>query len=199
MGTAVGAAIALCACDDVFGLERHVDAAIDTPWDSQLGGPDAPPDAAIDAMIDAPVGAVCPATFGPVMGQGSYRYLTQIMDWPAAQAMCASFQIVGSTLYTHLAVIDQDPERSHLNATQPTPTWIGASDRVLEGRYLWLTNQASPLPPSGSPWATGEPGNTDVDDCVEMGQTADYLESSCSLLRTVWCECDAFPIVPANF
>lgn len=205
MGTAVGAAIALCACDDVFGLERHVDAAIDAPADS-VGSPDAPADAAIDAppdvALDAPVGPACPANYGTVDGTlpNKYRFITSLVPWTTAQSMCAADQIAGSTRFTHLAVIDDDPERSRLNSTQPMRTWVGLSDRVVEGSFRWVSAGGAILPMSGMPWATNEPDHASpADDCVEMNGVADYAESDCTALLKAWCECDANPIVPGTF
>jgi hypothetical protein len=211
LGAAVAGAVALCGCDDVFGLTRHVDAAIDTPIDSALGGPDAPadavdgrPDAAIDAAIDAPPGAVCPATYGivDVILPSRYRFLTVPRSWPNAQAACAADQIAGSTRFTHLVVIDDDTERSRLNAQQPNMrAWIGATDRVTEGTFRWIAAGGAVLPPTGSPWAAGEPtgDQNPADDCVEMGNTADYSDSDCGALLVVWCECDANPVIPGSF
>jgi hypothetical protein len=196
-------ACALGACDDVFGLTRHVDAAIDTPNDSTLGGPDAPTDAVIDgradAAIDAPPGAVCPAGYGPVMGVGSYRFVTVPASWTSAEALCEADAVAGSTRFTHLAVIGEDLERSRLNATFPMRSWIGASDRTVEGMFAWVTAGGAVLPPSGSPWSTGEPDHANpTDDCVEMGLTGDYAESDCAALLVYWCECDANAAVPTT-
>lgn len=204
--TAGVAALALGACDDVFGLTRHVDAAIDTPADTALGGPDAPPDVAIDAMadamIDAPPGAACPADYGivDVTLPHRYRFVTTAGPWLQAEMVCAMDQIAGSTRYTHLVVIDDDTERSRVTAVQPMRTWIGLSDRVLEGRYLWITAGGAVLPMAGSPWATNEPDHASpTDDCVEMNGVADYAESDCTIQLPYWCECDDSPIVPTSF
>ncbi|MBL9018287.1 MAG: C-type lectin domain-containing protein [Myxococcales bacterium] len=206
LGTAVVAAWAAGACDDVFGLTRSVDAAIDTPIDAALGAPDAPADAALDAPadapIDGPVGAVCPATYGTadVTLPSTYRFVTTPLGWDAAQAACAADQIPGSTRYTHLVVIDDDPERSRLTAVHPMRTWLGLTDRVSEGVYRWITNAGPALPASGSPWTGSEPDHAAAtDDCVEMNGVADYAESDCGALLPFWCECDTRPIVPATF
>ena len=197
------AACALGACDDVFGLTRPVDAAIDAPADGALGGPDAPRDAAIDAPSDAedgPVGAVCPATYGPVMGVGSYRFHAVPTTWAAAQAACAAEQVAGSTRFTHLAVIEVDQERSRLAATFQMRSWIGLTDRRSEGEFRWVTSSGPALPQAGSPWTANEPDHANpADDCVEMGTTADYAESDCGALLVYWCECDAHPIVATSF
>jgi hypothetical protein len=211
--TAVTAGVALCGCDaaELFGLQRGPDARLDTPvpidaaTDAAIDAPsDARSDASIDAPIDAPPGPVCPASYGvvDVTLPNRYRFITTARSWIGAQNDCTADQIAGSTRFTHLAVINDEPERSRLNAFSPMRTWVGASDRKTEAAYLWVTNEAGAqvLPQTGSPWANNEPDHANPDDdCVEMGATADYAESDCGALLPAWCECDASPVVTSNY
>jgi hypothetical protein len=205
--------VCLGGCDVLFGLERDKPAVDASPIDAASDAPssdrDASTDARIDAPIDAPVGAVCPASYGPVNNlTGSYRYLTGVRTWEQARDACAADQIDGSTRYTHLAVIDPDPERGSLTATHPAQrAWIGVSDRLVENVYLWVTDEPiQNYPPTTaitgvSPWATGQPAHAGMaDDCVAMDTTANFVEVDCTTtLYNAWCECDAFPINASHF
>ncbi|CAN5752784.1 hypothetical protein BH11MYX3_BH11MYX3_47130 [soil metagenome] len=204
IGAVIGVSLAATGCDELFDLRRSVDAGIviDVPVD---GPQDVTPDPSRDASIDsAPPAAICPATYGILGTQPTrYRFVPQAVGWAAGQAICAADQPANSTRYTHLVVITPDSERSELNALHRVRTWIGVSDRVTELAYRWVTDEiilGTNPPAAGSPWAVGEPRHASpTDDCVEMGTTADYAETDCSVQLPVWCECDEHPVVTTNF
>src|SRR5688500_14688371 len=111
---------------------------------------DAPPDA-----DDLPV-VGCPASYDvdlTAAGFSKYRVSSTALEWREAQDACAADGI-GFTGRTHLVVFGSDAERL---ATEPLGlarnTWIGLSDRVTEGAFIWVTAEADP-PQAGAPmWA----------------------------------------------
>jgi hypothetical protein len=130
---------------------------------------------------------------------GKYHVITSPVSWTAAESACAAMQLPASTMFTHLAVIDDEHERSVLHAVfANSEQWIGLSDRAQEGLYLWVTNGGAVPPASGSPWASQQPASDQSLDCVDMDMSSDYRVAACSDLRIAWCECDAMPVNPLH-
>ena len=126
-------------CTSMLGLEkpRRLDASTDS----------APPvvDAAVDARFDAPIDTFsmdgCPSSYA-LIGGSRYRMITNAITWIDAANMCAADGGSGLTPATHLAVIRDNTERASLTAFNGINIgvfWLGLSDRVTEGQYLWVT------------------------------------------------------------
>ncbi len=63
-------------------------------------------------------------------------------------------------------------------------TWIGASDEVTEGVFLWRDGTSLVY----ARWGAGEPSNTNNEDCVEIRADGYWNDLSCSLTRQFVCE-----------
>jgi hypothetical protein len=210
-------------CDRLFAVlevAQLQDAALATQDSQDVDAPtDAPADAPpVDAMtdaapikdamadarpIDAP-GPVCPSAYGNARGASTYLHVATSTTWTAAQAVCLSHQISGSTKYTHLAVISDDPERSYLYATvigsDAVSHWLGYSDRVTETTYRWVTDETG-YPAAGDfPWGSGQPSPSVGDNCVLMSNVIDFVSTNCMLQPYHYvCECDDHPNNAANY
>jgi hypothetical protein len=206
-----GIVLALCGCEALFTLDSHpaADGPVadgPAPADGSLGdapppGGDARADDALPPMPDAQ--AACPPSYVGVTGSTSrYRKSTLLRTWFEAAADCADDQ----PGRTHLVVIGNDGERSVVNAALPDAlTWIGVSDTVGEGTWLWVTVEAvdADYPPAGGggPWQSGQPddgGNGD-EDCVAMLAMGDFQDLDCALGVRYICECDAYADEPSHY
>jgi hypothetical protein len=168
--------------------------AIDAP------PPDAPPppDAAVVACAD---GTAPPGYSLRLPGRSScYRVDFDEEWWIDAQTDCDD-----DGTGTHLVVIDDLAENGFLRAIKPPGgnIWIGVSDRVDEGVYRWVTDQASTISPL--PWNSGKGGES-AEDCVEL-RDADGLwnDHDCfatfspSYRRAYVCEIDGVASDPSNY
>ena len=109
----------------------------------------------------------------PPSGSVAFRdhyYLTvpQPMTWVNAVAY-------SNSLGGHLVTIsDEDENRFVADLAQekglPQTFWIGLSDEVQEGSFLWVTGESSIY----SNWYSGEPNNEGNEDYVEMGFETRY-------------------------
>jgi hypothetical protein len=174
--------------------------AIDGPDPADAPPPDAPPppDAAVVACVD---GAAPPGYSLSLPGRSScYRVDFDIEWWIDAQTDCDDD---GSG--SHLVVIDDLTENGFLRSIKPPGgnIWVGVSDRVDEGSYRWVTDQASTISPL--PWHPRKGGASD-EDCVEL-RDADALwnDHDCvyafnsSYRRAYVCEYDGIASNPSNY
>jgi hypothetical protein len=83
-------------------------------------------------------------------------------------------------------------------------TWLGLSDRVTEGTFRWVTNEATQYASVGheTPWEGDQPetgASAPTDDCVAMRALAGALhDDKCSSTSNYICECDGHMDNPAN-
>ena len=109
----------------------------------------------------------------PPLGSVAFRnnyYLTvlELMRWGDAAAYAES---IGG----HLVTIEDDAENRFLldlakERGSSQNFWIGLSDQVQEGIFLWVTGESSIY----SNWNTGEPNNAGNEDYVMMDYDASY-------------------------
>ncbi len=177
------------------------------PPDGATPGPDA---AVIDATatdaraVDAPAidAAVpmCPTGYATLGSSTSrYRESTATASWTAAAADCNDDDDGGTfTGFTHLVVIGDDAERLALTvpAAITGNTWVGLSDRAVEGSFVWVTAEPTggyPVVGQQPPWDNGDPDGGDPDDCVRFKNSFTYEDKACTDANSYVCECDAFP------
>lgn len=173
----VVALLGLCACDQLFQLDR--------------------------VAVPAPVDALsCPVSYSLTFAtsHSRYRRITDEVQWPIAAALCAG----DAPGQTHLAVIDGDAEYAELSATVTVDDmWIGLSDRVTNGTYLWVTAQDAPIAPLGTyPWAPDRPDDPGgAQDCIRVNPTSQNLldDAECTNAFDFICECDGYADDPARY
>ncbi len=82
----------------------------------------------------------------------SYKIYDRILNWHAAKSEC---EILGG----HLATITSAEEQSFIVTLLRTDSWsyfwLGATDEVTEGQWLWITGESFLF----QNWAAGEPNN----------------------------------------
>lgn len=206
----------VAGCDRLFSLievqhasdgslvdgEAPVDMGVDDNEPPHDAMPDSMVDARPDATPDAP-GAACPATYANPRNGSRYRLVATATTWLAAQTACKNDQIAGSTKYTHLVVVSDDPERSFLYANVAGSNgqlhWLGYSDRVTEGTFKWVSTQTGYPGNGDDPWGSTEPSGGDADDCVYMDTLVAFHDEDCAKAHPFICECDDFPDAPANY
>jgi hypothetical protein len=122
---------------------------------------------------------------GPVMNanNGHVYYLLSENTWTASEAEA---EALGGTL----AIIDDQAENDWIYSTFamyggiPRNLWIGATDAVVEGTWVWVTGE----PWSYMAWATGEPN--DSGDCLWFwyATLAGWDDTDCASQNAYLCE-----------
>lgn len=183
------ALILLAGCSQLLGLDtpERIDAG---------GGGDGPHGDAMsaDGKPDGAMPGTCPISYSIVTGLSTSHYRVSMNNatWDAAQTACLADQPLNTTRHTHLAVVADDQELAALTAATTNDTWLGLSDRITEGTYLWVTDEATSYPPaSGTPWGTNEPQPGTTVNCVLIAKSVGQLKvQQCGNQRSFVCECD---------
>lgn len=151
------------------------------------GGVDASrPDAAgggTDAGHDA--GRVCPSEYTENAFGTCYRDVTSGERWQAAEEDCESDG-------AHLVVVDDAAE----NAAVPNGRWIGYSETVTEGTFLWVTGAGAST--FAGPWGGGDPDRLDDAYCVER-RSDGWHDDNCWEAKAYLCEHDGRPADPSTW
>jgi len=72
-------------------------------------------------------------------------------------------------------------------------TWIGTTDRVLEGTWRQVTGPVAMV----LPWAVGS-GMTGGEDCVADPVANEFADTSCQASKARICECDGIAVDPSS-
>lgn len=179
-------------------LANSADAAVGSRRDGGDPGEDPPVvpedtlsvDAAIpDATLDA---AIYTCTAGainkvdPVSGS-CYMYFPTLKTNDAAKAACAA---LGGGSKMHLVSLTSRTEQDSVNLMlNATDTWIGFSDSVVDGTFLWDSME----PTSFTYWAAGEPNGGIGSNCTAMKPTnlGLWYDRPCTNEHHYVCERDA--------
>lgn len=84
-----------------------------------------------------------------MFGGHSYYRSNTTMTWTAARSLCE--QNGG-----HLVTIASSAENDFVHQNTTTSSWIGFTDEINEGTWVWVTNE----PVVYTKWNTGEPNNS---------------------------------------
>ena len=147
-------------------------------------------DAGVDAPIDAPLDApMCPTDY-VVMGTSSYRLVTTLTGWAAAQADCAD-----DGFGTHLAVAADVGEIALVDTiSTASRTWLGITDVKVPATWRWVTGAVGPIVPDSI-----TPGDCGYYFDATGGGTALVQNRTCTSLYAYLCECDLVPSDPTAF
>ncbi|XP_059167880.1 rheacalcin-2-like [Physella acuta] len=117
-----------------------------------------------------------------------YEFFPTNMNWDQAQEHCARFNGTRS-----LAKVSSPSVLDFLNSLRPkntpitgdTRVWLGATDRLREGEWLWTDGTKANL---ASMWRPGEPNHyKDVnEDCLDIFKWEKLNDEACS---------NAFPFI----
>ena len=161
--------------------------------------PDGPP--GVDAKVDArPADAAgeCPPGY-EVLGASLTHY--RIVDsptaaWDAAAADCNDDDDEAIyTGHTHLAVIGDEVERLGITPSFSGNRWVGLTDAVTEGTFLWVTAEDTggyPVVGQEPPWDAGDPDGGTTENCVRFKTSFGFEDKVCTAAMAYLCECDGF-------
>jgi len=188
-GSGTCEAIGYCSFDDTGCPDGRRYGELSGPNAGQCVTSDV--DAGIDAAIDAPLDAPsCPSTY-VAMGTSSYRLVTTLATWAAAQADCAD-----DGFGTHLVVAADTDEVALVDTiSMASRTWIGITDIRLADTWRWVTGAVGPVMP---------PGGNSPGDCGQHYDVATDLPKRlqnrlCTQTAAYLCECDLVPPDPNAF
>ncbi|KAK6477357.1 C-type lectin domain family 4 member E-like [Huso huso] len=126
-----------------------------------------------------------------------YYFSTDRMNWTSSRDNCTS-------LGGHLVIIESEAEQEFMHRGIGDFFWIGLSDEVTEGEFLWEDN----TPPSTTYWKGKEPDNTlffqgyqyPNADCVVIDNRAASLQSWGDTLCSVPVRriCETISSIPAG-
>jgi hypothetical protein len=142
-----------------------------------VDGPDArglDPDAAAGPLV-------CPTGYGPVIPGSCHRSVLLPAPWLEAEVVCA---MDGA----HLVVPNSVAE----SAAIKRPTWVGVSDRRVEGAFLTVTGRI----PSFIYWAPSEPS---TEDCVFGSGASLWIVRPCDAALPYFCEYDGVKSDPSAY
>lgn len=179
-GTAIGGSSALpdaAAVGVAAGGSSAVVAANGGGGASVSATPDA------DADADVPVAAFCAS--GGQLGpdeQTCYYMSPAVLGWIAASDSCRAN---GRALLK----IDSVEEDTFISGLSRANLWIGASDLLLDGSFVWT--DGSPIVFSN--WGSAQPDDYPGPDCVEKRQEvgAHWYDQPCGDAKLYVCEAPA--------
>jgi hypothetical protein len=180
-------------CDAIFRL----DPVPNPPHDATLDGTAVISDGSVDAEPDRILG--CPPSYGTYNTEATkYRFVNSVADWQTAQAMCVADR-GNYEKFTHLAVFDDDLERSHINAAMSGQVfYIGLTDIRVDFALEWVSTE-NPLYPPLTAFQNMMMDKTPGADCGVMLGNSDLQMYGCGNLFKYICECDDFPADPSHY
>jgi lectin-like protein len=170
------------------------------PIDSTVSGDGPQLDAPADMQIDAPVGAMCPASYTPILALAAstsrYRFVATPAEWLDAEHDCEDDAAVGE-LPTHLVVLDDAGEKTAIiggiaGNLGINDQYIGATDLAEEGEVSYVTSQSTTLALSPSMGA-------DNKDCIRIKSNGNEEFRACNEVNKFVCECDGSNPNPNRF
>jgi hypothetical protein len=84
----------------------------------------------------------------------------------------------------HLVKIESSAENSFVTGLVSSTSWIGASDQVIEGTFLWRDGAAATF----TNWLSGQPDNSNNEDCASLQTSGGWNDLSCSTTIPYVCE-----------
>ena len=149
-----------------------------------------PPDADRDAAD-----ASCPPMYTITIPGSSSRYRRGPAEtWDTANADCLDDGATGG-FFTHHVVLGSDVERNQIAQMAGGSAWIGRTDHVLDGTFVWNTDETG----YELSFATGEPNDGTNGNCIMMSGAGEGWDEPCDNARQYFCECDVWPDDPSNY
>lgn len=124
-------------------------------------------------------GSAAPCPTGLSFGGSCYRPSRVALSWDDARDDC----LAGGG---HLVTIDSSEEDDFVAALIGVSVWIGASDRALEGTFVWTDGSALTF----DNWGVNQPDAFPAQNCIEKRAepTAPWYDQTCTNLEFYVCE-----------
>ncbi|XP_046565167.1 perlucin-like [Haliotis rubra] len=139
------------------------------------------------AVLAATASATCPNGF--VRHDDScYKVFLIPTTWPEAMIFCDSF---GAKLAEISTPSQQQFLESYLtpfkSSINTLDVWIGGSDLVVEGRFMW-SRSGDPI--TYSNWVPGEPSSAGYEDCLALFTSKNFMwnDAPCETNQMFLCE-----------
>ena len=184
----VASALLTGGCDSLFNLDHLEAPRIDSgnrdidalPID--VNG--RPVDAAVTS--DAPDANTDNGQCAISYGANRYQFKNLLYSWAMADSYCRSLQVMNSTKYSHLAVVDDQTDLNAIAATTgASAAWVGLTYDSTLSRWNWITAQNVPFPV----WGTSEPDGTGP--CA-VATSLGLDDVACDESHGFVCECDGY-------
>ncbi|XP_077081600.1 ladderlectin-like [Siphateles boraxobius] len=134
-----------------------------------------------EAYISSNNAGRCAATWRK-FGLRCYKFISHPSNWSTAQRNCQNLGV-------SLASVSNKLENDFLLTLLPSPStraWIGATDAVQEGHWLWSNRSCL----SYTNWCSGQPNNYTLhENCLEINFTSDrcWNDECCSTSLSYIC------------
>ncbi|KAM4605884.1 uncharacterized protein O3C94_023193 [Discoglossus pictus] len=89
----------------------------------------------------------------------------------------------------HLAVINSEQEQKFLQGLVTERSWIGLTDRDIEGQWHWV--DGTPYSTNPKFWSSKQPDNSGNEDCVTLSSVSQWTDEKCRRSLKSICECSA--------
>uniref|UniRef100_A0A8D0G2I9 C-type lectin domain-containing protein n=1 Tax=Sphenodon punctatus TaxID=8508 RepID=A0A8D0G2I9_SPHPU len=108
-----------------------------------------------------------------------YYFSQSTQTWAEAKTVCALVR-------ARLVVIDSQEKQEFLKRKRPKSRvhWLGLSDQKTEGKWLWVDGRPLEL----SFWSSGEPNNSNKEDCASMDVDGRWNDLPCTTSDYWICE-----------
>ncbi|XP_045173483.1 perlucin-like [Mercenaria mercenaria] len=113
--------------------------------------------------------------------QGSCYFFSHDKEtWTGAYQSCKLFD----AMLVEVNSADEDAYLSSKTSTLGNYWWIGLTDKLVEGQYVWETSLQVMTKDSFSNWGTGEPDGAGDEDCVVYAPSRNYQWGDAICTRT---------------
>ncbi|KAG8535797.1 hypothetical protein GDO81_027758 [Engystomops pustulosus] len=112
-------------------------------------------------------------------GLSCYLLSAQTRNWQQSLHWCREQG-------AHLVVINNQEEQDFLKRTVEMPSWIGLSDRDMEGQWKWVDGTPYDLTPKL--WFQKQPDNLGNEDCAVLLPGSMWNDDKCRKLYSSVCE-----------
>ncbi|XP_075690956.1 C-type lectin domain family 10 member A-like [Rhinoderma darwinii] len=129
-------------------------------------------------------GTVCPfcSAGWQFFGLSCYLLSPQTRNWQESLHWCRMQE-------AHLVVIDSQEEQEFLQEAVKTSSWVGLSDRDMEGQWQWV--DGTPYNSTQKFWFRTQPDNLGNEDCAVLVPGSMWRDDKCRKLYSSVCEYEA--------
>ncbi len=167
---------ALTGCATAQGDHSAIDGgpADAAPTEDATIADASPPDAAPLACEGGDINVTDPGT------GHCYMLFQSAANWNTAKSSC---EALGDA---HLVTVFDLGENAFIGNLTGARFWIGASDILTEGSFVWVTEET--VAATYQNWGGNEPNNSGNEDCAEMRTDNAWNDRECNASMAYMCE-----------